>query len=472
LGEIVSASPVVGPGGMVTFEFMVELRDTALVLPGWKADGIVIEPAGPAAAEPKAEQPATDHAASLFIAPSHIVRVDLSRLDDLMRIAGELVIQRSRLEDRVQQADGASRSLKDVNLALARSLRDLREAITRIRLVPIAEIFTRMPFVVRDLARESGKKVRLVVEGQHTEIDKFLVERLKEPLLHLVRNAFSHGIETPAERTAAGKPAEGTIHLSATAEGESVSVEIRDDGRGLDPEKIVARAAALNLPVPDYVDGAALLALICAPGFSTREEADRASGRGVGMAVVQATVRELGGTLSLQFVPGGGTRFHLRLPLTLSIVNTFIVSAGPQTCAIPQSFIQEIVETDETQIKAIKQTEVIAYRDGLLPLVRLRTLFGDSSRSPRKTAPVLVVQSDRGAAGLLVDRVHTQREVVVHPMKDPLIQVPGISGATELGDGRPVLILDALALTSGPVRPRSAASRAASFPARLQRHSA
>lgn len=455
LGPIVSATPSVRSAGVIAFDFVIGLREPPVDRADWARDGLSLEAIAPAPAPA-----ATANPPSLFIAPSHIVRVDLSRLDDLMRITGELVIHRSRLDDRIAQMTGDTSALKETSQGLGRSLRQLRTAITRVRLVPVAEIFTRMPFVVRDLARESGKQVRLLLEGQQTEIDKYLVERLKEPLLHLVRNAFSHGVELPDERVAAGKPAEATIQLRASAVGEFVLIQIRDDGRGIDHAQVAKRAAALGLAVPEPLDAVGLLALLSAPGFSTRDEADRAAGRGVGMAVVTNTVRELGGSVALETTPGGGTQFTLRLPLTLSIAETIIVSAAGQTCAVPQGFIDEIIQIAGTEVRTIRQAEVIPYRDGVLPLVRLRAMFGGGD-APRPELSILVLSSERGSTGLVVDRVHAQREVVVRPMEDPLLRVPGVSGATELGDGRPVLILDAVAITSGAVRPHGARAHAA-----------
>jgi len=261
-----------------------------------------------------------------------------------------------------------------------------------------------------------------------------------------VRNALAHGIESPAERHAAGKPNEATIVLRAATSGSSVLIQIRDDGRGVDSALIAARARKLQLAVPEVLDEPAILRLICSSGFSTRDEADRASGRGVGMAVVSATVAELGGSLSLQTEVGKFTQFTLRLPLTLSIAETLIVSADERICAVPQSAVQEIFQVAEDQIRTIQKAEVAPYRNGLLPIIRLRRVFGaDASGAPKTT--ILVFESDRGLGGLAVDRVHGQREVVIRALRDPLIQVPGISGATELGDGRPVLILDAAALS-------------------------
>jgi two-component system, chemotaxis family, sensor kinase CheA len=206
--------------------------------------------------------------------------------------------------------------------------------------------------------------------------------------------------------------------------------------------------------VPETLDAAAVLNLLCAPGFSTRDEADRASGRGVGMAVVNNTVRELGGTLTMHSQPGQGTRFVLRLPLTLAIAEAFIVSSGEQTFAVPQTFVQEILQMTADQVHRVNRTELLPYRDSVLPLFRLSSLLrADLSARPRSL--VLVLSSERGSVGLVVDQVHGQREVVVRSIRDPLIKVPGVAGATELGDGRPVLILDAAALTDGVVRPHA-----------------
>lgn len=458
-GEIMSAAPAVRPDGSVAFVFTIGLPHPPSTeeIARWEADGLHLEPIEHSSAtaseqgvvlrpaELRPETPAT-------LAPSHLVRVNLSRLDELLRIAGEMVIQRSRLEDRIREQFGGAESLKEIELALGRSLRDLRKAIARVRLVPMEEIFDRVPLVVRDLAAGSGKAVRISVEGQRTEVDKYLVERIREPLLHLVRNAFAHGVETTAERPAAGKPAEATIALRAATTGETVVIEVRDDGRGIEAAAIAARARALGLPVPSPLDEPGLLQILCAPGFSTREQPDRASGRGVGMGIVANTVRELGGTLGLSTRVGAGTTFTLRLPLTLSIYDAVLVSVGSELCAVPQSTVEEIIEVPAGEVRAIRQAEVVPYRGGLLPVQRLRKIFAmDTGSADLMT--VLVLNSERGATGLAVDRLRGRREIVVRPLADPLVRVPGVAGATDLGDGRPILILDPHALTDGVVRP-------------------
>lgn len=458
LGEIVTSAPVVQPTGAIAFIFTVALREapTDDEVTRWEADGLQVERVAREREKPAVPEPVAERSDMLSLTPSHMVRVDLARLDELMRITGEMVIQRSRLADRIRQHFDEDERLKEIEAGLSRSLRAMRKAIARVRLVPVAEVFTRVPFVIRDLAAGSSKKVRVALEGHQTEIDKYLAERLKEPLLHLVRNAFSHGIEPASEREAAGKPAEATLTLRAVSIGDAVVIQVRDDGGGIDERAMVERAKALGIPVPAVVDASGLLAILCSPGFSTRDEADRMAGRGVGMAVVANTVRELGGTLSMETTVGRGTEFTLRLPLTLSIADAIIAAVGDEVCAIPQSAVDEIVQVPSAERRAIRDTEVVPYRGGLLPFRRLRALFGIEPRE-EEAMTLLVLSSERGATGLVVDRVLTRREIVVRPLEDPLVRVPGISGATELGDGRPILILDPIALTSGVVRPPAAA---------------
>jgi two-component system chemotaxis sensor kinase CheA len=325
---------------------------------------------------------------------------------------------------------------------MERQLRDLREGVMRVRLVRIGEIFERMPFVVRDLARESGRQVDLQITGQETEIDKYLVERMMDPVLHLVRNAVSHGIESVAERRSAGKPDAGRLTLSAASLGDLVTLEIADDGQGVDVEAVRRRARSIGMPVADEpLDGRQLLDILCAPGFSTRETADRAAGRGVGMGVVQSAVRELGGSLALETSAGEGTRFLIELPLTLAITDAIIAAVGGQVFAVPQSSVREVVDIDGALVKAVGRGEIVPYRGGVLPLLRLSNIFGMTPR-PGTSLHVFVVGAGPAAVGIAVDRIQTQREIVVRPMTDPLIKSEGITGATDLGDGRVVLILD------------------------------
>ena len=446
-GRIVSAAPRI-VGGSVAFEFLFAGEIDQATIGEWARDGITVEreddPAPIAAADVPSE-PLTGEA-SARLSPSHVVRVDLTRLDELMRIVGDLVISRARLEAALTQLEtrvppAEWRAVAEHSQTLERQLRDLREGLMRVRLVPVGEIFRRMPFVVRDLAREMGKRVRLDVRGQETEIDKFLIERMMDPVLHLVRNAVSHGFERPDERVAAGKAEEGTLTLAAASVGDTVLLEVADDGRGVDPTAVVARARAMGLPVPEPLDATAILDLLCAPGFSTRVETDRASGRGVGMDVVKTTIEELNGHLSMQTAAGQGTRFVIELPLTLSIADALIAHVGDRTFAVPQANIREVIEIEPGAVRAIEQQEIAPFRGGSLPILRLGRLFG-IAENPRRAMHVFVVGAGPDAVGIAVDRVSGQREIVVRSMGDRLIKATGIAGATDLGDGRAVLILN------------------------------
>ncbi len=462
IGEILNSAPRVMGQGEILFEFLVAARETPADIETWEAKGVTVRLAEQEEMEPHrtsaGERAALEEDAhNPFLAPSHVVRIDLKRLDDLMRITGEMVIQRSRLDTQIAQLNGHGarvdlRPVQEMSGGLGRLMRELRESITRVRLVPVAEIFARMPFVVRDLAQQTQKRVRLKLGGQDTAIDKYLIERLKDPLLHLVRNAFVHGVETPAERVAASKPEEATIELSASTAGDSVVINVRDDGRGINTNAILEQAKKLGLDIPEVVDPSSILQILCSSGFSTRNDADRAAGRGVGMAVVYSTVRELGGTLALESDEGVGTQFTLRLPVSLAIAEMLIVKSAGQTCAVPQSHVREILQTTPGQVQRANGIEVVSYRSGILPVVRLSAIFALAS-SPKPKMILLVITSERGSVGLLAEEILGQREVVVRGLRDPLIQVPGITGATELGDGKPVLILDGAVLTSGTVRP-------------------
>jgi len=458
IGRILHVAPKVVAGGRVTFEFEVA-TDREQAFDEWRADGVTYERlAGSLPLEERhgmeaallatAEQPRD----VVFSSTTNFVRVDLARLDDLMRLVGDMVVTRARLDDTLDRVERHVpfqewRALQEHSSRLERQLRELREGVMRVRLVPVGEIFRRMPFVVRDLARDADKRVQLALSGEATEIDKFLIERMMDPVLHLVRNAISHGIETAAERIAAGKPAEATIRLSAATVGESVILEIADDGNGIDVDAVAARARTAGLAVPDgELDTRTLLDIICASGFSTKTEADRASGRGVGMAVVRSTVETLGGTLALETTRGQGTTFRMTLPLTLAITDAIIAHVGDQVFAIPQSAVREVIEVEPTTLRAIEANELLPYRGHTLPVVRLSRLFSIEGR-PRPRLHAVVVGTGLAAVGVIVDRIVGQREIVVKTVTDPLVRVDGVSGATELGDGRLVLILDVAAVS-------------------------
>lgn len=460
LGRLVSVAPKVTAGGGMAFEFLVSGAFDPASLDAWREDGLTWEPlksGGPdAAADTAANAPADGHAGAAtghaMLAPSHLVRVDLKRLDQVMRRVADLVVARARVAEGVARVERLlpaqdARELQEHLLAFERQLRDLREDVMRVRLVRVDEIFRRMPLVARDLARETGKDVRVELHGQLTEIDKYLVERMLDPVLHLVRNAVSHGLERSEVRLRAGKPAQGVITLRASTSGEMVLLDIADDGAGIDAGSVAARARASGLRVPDGpLDSRVLLDLLCEAGFSTRDEADRASGRGMGLSVVRTVVQELGGTLTLDTAPGTGTRFLITLPLTLAVTDALIARAGGQRFAIPQSAVQEVIEIDASAIRSLENNELVPHRGRSLPLLRLSTLF----HLPADTSPRLhgfVVGTGQDAVAIGVQRILGQREVVVRSLADSLLKIDGLSGATELGDGQVVLIVDVAALT-------------------------
>ena len=459
IGRVLEVAPKVLAGGGVSFEFVVETEREEM-LASWREDGVTYELLPDAAALPHQQPPGLespdtigdDRRRDAASVAANFVRVDLARLDDLMRLVGDMVVIRARLEDTLSRIERHVpfqewRALQEHSARMERQLRDLREGVMRVRLVPVGEIFRRMPFVVRDLARDNGKRIQLELGGQTAEIDKFLIERMMDPMLHLVRNAISHGIETPDARVAAGKPPEGVIRLRAATAGETVVLEISDDGKGIDVRAVAARARTAGMSIGEGpIDNRTLLDIICASGFSTRDEADRASGRGVGMAVVRSTVEELGGSLAVESTPASGTTFRITLPLTLAITDAIIAHVGEHTFAVPQGAVREVIEVDASALRSIEHNELMPYRGGTLPIVRLsQSLSIPAATRPRFHA--IVVGTGLAAVGLLVDRITGQREIVVKTITDPLIRVDGVSGATELGDGRLVLILDVSALS-------------------------
>ena len=457
VARITSVLPRVTAGGGIAFEFLVTGDIDPAALESWRNDGLTWEKLEASAASASVlgavDSPRLSPAPpeTSILAPSHLVRVDLKRLDEVMRRVADLVITRARLEEALARVERYVptrewRAVQENTLTFERQLRDLREDVMRVRLVRVDEIFRRMPFVVRDLAREARKEVRVVLSGQDTEIDKFLVERMMDPVIHLVRNAVSHGIESPERRLAAGKPPQGVISLTASTAGEMVVLEIADDGAGIDAASVAERARAAGARLGDGpLDSRTLVDLICEPGFSTRQEADRASGRGIGMAVVRTTIQELGGTLTMDTDPGRGTRFVIALPLTLAITDALIALVGGHRFAVPQNSVREVIEISEATVRQLENNELVPYRDRSLPLLRLSDLFNlASERASRMHAFVIGTGADAVALG--VDRILGQREIVVRTMSDALLKTEGISGATELGDGRVVLILDAAAL--------------------------
>jgi two-component system chemotaxis sensor kinase CheA len=448
-GEVTSASPLVLNDGSVAFEFALATSEAESGFADLASQGVTYTELTetPEVSVTKERAPAV----TAVTPTSNVVRVDMNRLDDLMRIVGELVITRSHLDQTLQLTEkclttAGLRTLRDINSVIERQVRDLRQTVIRTRMVPISQIFERMRFVVRGLERDTNKKVNVEITGQDTELDKIIVDRMMDPLLHLVRNAVSHGIEMPDRRIASGKKPEGTLRLSAATAGDTVLVEIEDDGQGVDTDRVAERARKLGILGPnETLDSRKLLDVICAPGFTTRDSADLSSGRGVGMAAVMSAIRELGGLITLQTAAGQGTRFAAHLPLTLAITDALLVTVERQQFAVPQAVVREVFAVDASAITEFENNEVLSYRNGVLPIIRLSKIFGLKPH-PRKRIHILVTGIESSAVGIAVDRITGRREVVVRAVSDPMLRIPGVAGATELGDGRPVIILDILAV--------------------------
>jgi two-component system chemotaxis sensor kinase CheA len=462
LGEVVSSIPQTLPDGKISFEFVVVSKVEETTLMDWTSDGISYElleqNEGPSGTGPKSDSgsDATDADIGHHL-QKNVVRVDLNRLDDLMRSVGDLVVTRSRLSESIMNNSSKQKNelsgLNEINVLMERQLRELREGIIRLRLVSTGEAFERMRFVVRDLVGESNKSIDLKLEGEDTQIDKYVMEKMFDPLLHLVRNAVSHGIEPAEERKSSGKKASGQLLLKASASGSNVVFEIADDGYGIDREKVAEKARNIGIIGKDViVDDTSLLDIICTPGFSTRESTDIVSGRGLGMDIVLKSVNALGGSLSMESEKGKGTRFIILLPLTLSIVDALIVRSAANIFAIPMPSVNEVISLSKNDVSEFLRNEMISYRNRILPVIRLDRFFKQPVNNSPTFNNAVVIGNGRIQAGIIVDKIIGKKEIVVRALSDPLVRVNGISGATELGEGKIVLILDAPALVRSVIR--------------------
>ncbi|HET8622455.1 MAG TPA: chemotaxis protein CheA [Gemmatimonadales bacterium] len=373
------------------------------------------------------------------------IRVDLARLDAMMKQVGELTVARNRL---VELARGADPTLFELSARIARLVSDLQNEVLASRMTPVGEAFERFPRLVRDLARDLGKRIRLDLEGEEIELDRAVLDELVEPLMHLVRNAADHGLETPAAREAAGKPPEGRLLIAASRERRTVAIRVSDDGRGIDRAAVLARAKRDGLadPAADTLSDELLLRVLARPGFSTAQEVTGLSGRGVGVEVALGRVRALGGTLEVRSEPGRGTVWTLRVPLTLAIVRALLAEAGGERYAVPLSFVAETVEFDPQAVTAIRQREALVVRERVIPTVHLRDLVAvhTDSRPPRR--PTIILEVGERRTALVVDALLGQQDLVIEPFDAPRGLPAYVGGATILADGAPALILDAAAL--------------------------
>jgi len=395
---------------------------------------------------------------------SETVRVDIRKLDELMNLVGELVVQRGAIGAIAAQllADPASarlgRELVKVHKMLDRKLQELQAGVLEVRMVPLRQVFEKLSRVVRRLRRDSGKDARLEIRGGDTELDKLIVEELADPLMHIVRNAFDHALETPAERVAAGKAPEGTIRLEALQRGNHVVIQVADDGRGIDLEAVRARAVARGLIDADAVlTRKEVLDLIFAPGLSTASEVSETSGRGVGMDVVRENVTALGGLVYVDSSAGAGTTISLTLPITLAIIQALTVGVADQRFAIPLTSVLETLLVDPASIQRSEGREFLNLRGEPLALRRLHAEFGLPAPPPEARVAVVVIGLGDARAGLLVDRLEGQQDAVIKPIQGPVRTVAGIAGATELGDLGTVLVLDVASLVEDVARRREAA---------------
>jgi len=374
------------------------------------------------------------------------IRVSTDKIDELLNSVGELVITQSVLSQLASALAG--RQAEDLRMELAqfeRHMRSLQESVMRIRMLPISSVFNRIPRMVRDLGQRLGKNVELKMSGEQTELDKTVMERIGDPLVHLVRNSIDHGIEMPETRLASGKPAQGTVHLLAYHKGGNVIVEVTDDGAGLNKDRILQKARERGLVREDEeLSEERIFNLIFQPGFSTVETVSDVSGRGVGMDVVRRNINELGGHVQIQSVAGQGSTFRIRLPLTLAIMDGQLARVGREMYIVPIVSIIETIQVKRENVSSIAdQAQLLRLRGEYLPIMRLYDLFQITpDHTDLLDGLLMIVEADGRRAGLFVDELMSQQQVVIKSLETNFHQVAGLSGATMLGDGRVALILD------------------------------
>ncbi|MCG8908476.1 chemotaxis protein CheW [Pseudomonas sp. DP-17] len=405
----------------------------------------------PVSEAPKAPPPASRPAAAPRTdSESSSIRVSVEKIDSLINLVGELVITQAMLSQLSEDLDPTHfERLQQALAQLEHNTRDLQESVMSIRMLPISFIFSRFPRLVHDTSARLGKQVELILQGEHTELDKSVIEKLSDPLTHIVRNSIDHGIETPAERLAAGKPAQGSVKLAASHQGGSVVVEISDDGRGLSRERILAKAREKGLAVHDGMSDAEVWQLIFMPGFSTAEAVTELSGRGVGMDVVRRNIQAMGGRIDIDSAPGMGTRMCIRLPLTLAILDGLIVAVEQVNYVVPLTYIVESLQARADDVRGLagEESTVIRVRGEYLPLFSLNQLLRIGAEPvPPEQGIVVILESEGRSFALQVDELVGQQQVVIKSLEQNFRRIDGIAGATIMGDGSVALILDVDAL--------------------------
>ena len=421
--------------------------------PGMPAEPLAAPTGAPAptgqgadsAARSAAPRAAVEAKASQASIESSSIRVAVSKVDQLINLVGELVITQAMLAQNSSSLDpGLNQQLLAGLADLDRNTRDLQESVMSIRMIPMSVVFSRFPRMLRDLATKLGKKVEFVTQGEATELDKSLVEKITDPLTHLVRNSLDHGIESPEDRLATGKTEHGTLTLAASHQGGSIVIEVRDDGKGLSREKILRKARERGMDVSDGMPDSEVWNLILAPGFSTAEVVTDVSGRGVGMEVVKKTISSLNGSVEIDSMEGYGMRVSVRLPLTLAIMDGMSVGVGGEVYILPLSSVVESFQVNPDDVNTVAQgSQLVKVRDEYMPVLELEKIFQvPRPEGDRRSTIMVVVEADGSRVAVLVDELLGQHQVVVKNLESNYRKVPNVSGATILGDGRVALILD------------------------------
>ncbi|MFN3512926.1 MAG: chemotaxis protein CheA [Phenylobacterium sp.] len=447
------AAPEPGPEPVEPEPAPEPAADVASLIARAQAEAPSLAAAAPKPAPAAKAAPAAAPAGQPAAAPAATIRVDLDRVDRLINAVGELVIQQAMLSQRVLES-GLARSsnvalgLEDLELLT----REIQDSVMAIRAQPVKSVFQRMPRLVREVADMVGKRVKLIMDGENTEVDKTVIERLTDPITHMLRNAIDHGLETPEQRAAAGKPAEGVVHMRALHRGGRIVIEIEDDGRGINRERVRGIAVSKGLIAEDAVlSDEEVDNLIFLPGFSTAETVSDISGRGVGMDVVRRSISALGGRISISSEPGRGSKFTMSLPLTLAVLDGMVVTAAEQTLVAPLSAIVESLTPKAEDVHYVGGKDaVIRIRETFVPLIDVGVALGfrDTAIPPASGVAVLVESEGGGKAALLVEAIQGQRQVVIKSLEANYQQIDGVAAATILGDGRVALILDVDALVT------------------------
>ena len=414
---------------------------------------------------PLAAEPA---APAVPAGPDNVLRVDAERIDSVLNLVGELILAKSMFQQTLLEfgqrfpKDVLRGKFSDAMAFQARVLNDLQHSVMKIRMVPVDQLFRRFPRIVRDVGLQCGKEVELTIRGGQTDLDKSILDAIAEPLTHMVRNAVGHGIETAEERVRAGKRPQGTLRLGAYHQGNQVVIEVSDDGAGIDPEKVRQRALSQGLLKAEQaarLTESETLDLILKPGFSTAEEITELSGRGVGLDVVQSVLGRLKGTVQIETALGQGTTFRLRLPLTLAIIRALLFRVEQRLYALPLNAVAEIARTVEENIHQVEHYDVLQLRNDVLPLLRLGPKPPEGPETARRKVFVLVINTGDRKFGLVVDELEGEEELVIKALDDQSITTDLVSGASILGDGRVVLILNMIALMDRFTRGRADASQ-------------